>query len=260
MSGGWTMGFRRPGSRKILRKGAVAAALLFSGVGNAESDPSGTYVFISQSRSVTKLPVVKDYVALTRSVAVLELRYDGKRLVGTGPLCSVELAGSSSMVRMELPPAFQRSLPPVRIDATLKKQGDSVRFEQAPQTVVVGARLGDPIREKLPESADDARVVDQDRDGRPGVTVRVHGIVSGEVFVVQRSTSQLRGVQDEKGFSGQVIFQNEQSVVGATSPFLKGNRASEPTREGSWFRLERLAKGKGCDAAKARAQASFTAE
>jgi hypothetical protein len=260
MRDGRTSGLRSLGSRKIPRIGALACAVLFSGVGSAESDPSGTYVFISQSRSVTKLPVVKDYVALTRSVAVVELRSDGKRLIGSGPLCSVELAGSSSMVRMELPAAFQRSLPPVRIDATLKKQGSSVRFEQAPQTVVVGARLRDPIREKLPESADDARVVDQDRDGRPGVTVRVHGIVSGEVFVVQRSTSQLRGVQDEKGFSGQVIFQNEQSVLGATSPFLKGNRASEPTREGSWFRLERLQKGQKCDAAQARARTIFSAE
>lgn len=255
----WTT-FRSPRSRRSLRASLLVAALLFSGAGSAEGDPSGTYVFVSQNRSVTKLPVVKDYVALTRSVAVVELRYDGKRLVGAGALCSVELVGSSNMVRMELPAAFQRSLPPVRIDATLKKQGDSVRFEQAPQTVVMGARLADPTRDKLPDSADDARVIDQDRDGRPGVTVQVHGIVSGEVYVVQRSTSRLRGTQDDKGFSGQVIFQNEQSVVGASSPFLKGNRPSEPTREGSWFRLERVPRGKGCEVAKGRARALFAAE
>lgn len=246
--------------RDLTRLALSLAVALFPASSTAEVDYSGTYAFILQTRSITKLPIVKDYVATSRSVALVELKYGEGRLRGRGPVCSIELLGSSALAKMELPDAFRRALPPVQVDAVLSRKGERTVFEQGAQTVVVGAKLRDPIREALPEDAEDERVFDQDRDGKPGVTVRVHGLASGEVFVVQRSTSRLRGSQKGKGFSGQVLFTNEQKVLGASSPFLKGNRPSTPSPEGSWFRLDPLRPGSGCREALARASAAWPAD
>lgn len=252
--------FARSVARAFVAFGLALSLALSPASSIAEADYSGTYAFILQTRSVTKLPILKDFVATSRSVAFVELKHEGSRIIGTGPVCSVELIGSSSLAKMELPRAFQRSLPPVRVDATLRRRGERTVFEQGEQTVVLGAKLRDPIREDLPEKAEDARVVDQDGDGQPGVTVRVRGLVSGEVFIVQRSTSSLRGTRQGNGFSGQVRFKNEQNVLGASSPFLKGNRPSTPSASGSWFRLDRLGQGTGCKEALARAQGFWLTE
>jgi hypothetical protein len=203
---------------------------------------------------VTKLPVVKDYVARTVSVAVVDLHHEGGSLRGDGPVCSVNIRGSSSMVRTEIPDAFVRSLPKTRIDASLVPTQNGFEFSQGSQSLVVGAKLKDPSREPLPQNASDRRVYDQDHDGNPGVTVNVHGIVSGKVFVAQRSTSSLSGRQTNTGFAGAVRFRVEQTVLGATSAFLQGNPGGTPNFKGSSFRLEKLPNGSDCRAATAAAQ------
>ncbi|MEE9471311.1 MAG: hypothetical protein V3W32_06285, partial [Gemmatimonadota bacterium] len=79
-----------------------------------------------------------------------------------------------------------------------------------------------PVREDLPESSDDARITDPDRDGRPGVTVEVDGFVSGQVYLVQRLTRGLRGSVDPDGrMTGTVIGTGDQTVIGASNAILK---------------------------------------
>ena len=233
----------------------LAATLgLLTGMGSSEVDFSGTYLYLLETQTITKLPIVKDYVATTRSVSLVQLEHDGRTLKGHGPVCSVRISGSSSLVRTEIPPAFVRSLPETQVQANLLPGPQGLRLVQPAQTIVIGARLKDPANDPLPRSDADTRVFDQDRDGRPGVTVHVSGIVSGDVFVVQRSSSRLAGVKTAEGFAGDVAFSVEQAIVGATSPFLKGNRAGTPNPKGSFFRLARLPSQATCGDAEAKAQ------
>jgi len=235
-------------SRRSFTLQLAIASFLFWGPYPSAARPSlsGVYAYVLETTTTTPLPILKDYVATTRSVAWVKLEEGEQVLSGIGRVCSIRISGSSPLVRTEIPAAFVRSLPPVTLNAQLTEVDGTLHIRQKPQTLVVGANLPDPKRDALPTSADDRRVVDQDNDGRPAMTVRVSGIVSGEVYVVQRSTSEWSGRRQGDEFTGRVRFETEQSVLGASSPFLKGNRATVPMLDVSTFRLLRLRTGQNC--------------
>ena len=122
--------------------------------------------------------------------------------------------------------AFVASLPEWESAVTIEGSGPwSVRTED--YVAVVGAELEDPVSDPLPTDPDDARVTDPDRDGQPGVTVRVEGVVSGGVYVVQRIERALEGTLTADGrMAGTVIGSNQQAKLGASNFIL---RAFTPT-------------------------------
>src|SRR5690606_15974902 len=164
--------------------------------------------------------------------------------------CQVEMVSSSQLVRTELPLAFRRILPAARLDARLERVGAELRLHQGPSTVVLGAKLENPRRDPLPTSADDPRVYDQDRDGHPGVTVRVAGVVSGEVYFAQRGVTELRGRREGRVFSGRVHFKTEDAILGASSALLKMRTNTRPDYERSTFRLVPVPPGTTCSEAR----------
>jgi hypothetical protein len=230
---------------------SVLMVTLVASTSESTPDLTGTYLFLLRTVTVTKLPVLKDYVARTQSVALVQLRHEGTNLRGEGPVCSVSIRGSSNFVRTEIPDAFVRSLAKAQVAGTLTRTPNGLNFSQGNQALVVGAKLKNPSSEPLPRDANDSRVYDQDQDGNPGVTVKVSGLVSGKVFLSQRSTSSLTGHQTATGFAGSVKFRVEQQILGATHPFLKGNHSGAPSAEGSFFRLEKLPSSAGCTQAEA---------
>ena len=218
-----------------------------------DSVESGSYLLLQQTVTVARVPVLADIVATTRALSIQKLELRGDRLVGEGRLCDLSVESSSDLVKTELPEAFRRALPPPRTDARLELRGGRIFFRQAAQTLVLGAKLSSP-GEALPTRVDDTRVVDSDRDGHPGVTVRVSGFVSGDIRLVQRSTSRLSGASVDGGFHGRVEFQNDQVVLDATNPLLKNGPTSEADFARSFFRLEKIPNDATCDEARRRAR------
>jgi hypothetical protein len=237
----------------------VMIALLPLLLGAAQAPPSpplssGTYLLLQETVTVSEIPVLADVVATTRSVSLVQLTRDGERLWGSGPLCSLELLSNSSLVTTELPAAFRRSLPPVQLDARLTPEGDGWRFQQLPQLSVVGAKLAHPATDPLPREPSEATVFDQDGDGKPGVTVRVSGLVSGEIYLAQRAISSLDGSADSQGARGRVTFRQEQAILGATRDVLKDPPKSHPDPRRSRFRLVAVKPTSDCARAIRRAQ------
>jgi len=94
---------------------------------------------------------------------------------------------------------------------------------------VVGATLTNADADALPTDADDLRVSDPDRDGNPGVTVLVRGMVDGEVYVVQRGRSSLRtSFVSSDRIEGVVDWSAEQNVLGASARVLRNPPPTEP--------------------------------
>lgn len=226
---------------------------LCSALAGAEDELSGTYVLVQRTTTVADVPLLPDVSAETRSVALLALSRQGARLRGAGPLCHIEIVSSSALVRTELPAALKQVLPRVELDARLEPHADGYRLRQPPRSIVLGAQLRDLVRDPLPTSASDRRVFDQDGDGHPGVTVRVRGIASGELYIVQRATSLLDGTGRDGRFYGQVRFSSEDIVLGATRRILTLRTNTRPDLARSTFRLERLPRGTTCRELMARA-------
>jgi hypothetical protein len=175
-----------------------------------------------------------------------DVKHEGSRLEGDGALCSVDIENGTALVTTELPKALQRVLPPPTIKARLLEVDGELRLVSTKQTVVVGAKLEDAHRETLPSKASDPRVVDLDGDGHPGVTVRIGGLVSGDMYVVQRTWTKLIGTSNGRGFDGRLAFGIEQVVLGATSGRLTAPPESKPLATKSTFRLERVSDTTSC--------------
>ena len=122
--------------------------------------------------------------------------------------------------------AFIASLPEWESAVTIEGEGPwSVRTGD--YVAVVGAELEDPAADPLPTDPDDSRVTDPDGDGQPGLTVRIEGVVSGGVYVVQRIERALEGTLTSDGrMTGTVIGSNQQAKLGASNFIL---RAFTPT-------------------------------
>jgi len=234
---------RKKWSRLIA--GAVVALGAFANSAAATKDWSGTYLMFQQAASVTELPVISDVVAKVRTTMLVEVAQDGTRVKGKGKVCHMQIVSSSSLVETELPPAFRRAVPPVVFTGEITSKNGKTVYKQDPRTVVLGARLKKKT-DPLPKSSKDRRVYDHDRDGNPGVTVKVSGFVSGEVYLVQRSTSRLNGEQRGNGFKGSLWFANEQNILGASSSVLDRDTGAKPDLKRSYFVMQSVPKKLSC--------------
>ncbi len=214
-------------------------------------DLSGTWAVLQVSAQIGAVPILGERPRNGTSLALSVVAQGGTRLHGTESACSTTLDLGTSLVTMEIPAAFIASLPATQWDAELSWTGVAWRFERPWVTTVNGAVLADPLNDPLPTSPDDPRVVDQDGDGKPGLTVRITiiGFISGEVYVVQRDRSRLVGtVVSADAIDGLLEWTSEQSVLGASSSAFLGGTAArlDPVPEHSFFRARRVAAATTC--------------
>lgn len=232
---------------RALRAATLTIALL--GVQNVAhaSKLDGRWVFLQRTVTVADAPVIGKIYATTTAISVHDLVEAGGHLHGNGTLCSLTLDSGTSFVRTILPPALRNVLPKPKINAKLTYEDGKLLYADAPPPVVLGAKVAS-IGEALPTQSSDARVVDSDGDGHPGVTVRVEGIVSGEIYVVQRNVAVFDGALRVDGsFAGSIRHGMSQVVLGATSSRLVDGPKSYPVDKGSFFRLAPLPKAATCD-------------
>jgi hypothetical protein len=227
-------------------------------VARAEAGPlAGRWAFLQVTTTAAEVPVVGKVYATTSAVSIHKLKHKGDRLRGKGRICRIDLDSGSPLVKTVMPEALLASLPAPRIDAQVQDDAGGLRFSQARQTIVLGAKLDSPTADALPRALGDARIFDQDGDGAPAVTIRVSGIVSGELRVVQRSWTELLGRSvSPNRIEGSVSFGTEQVVLDATSSMLKSPPPSAPEPSRSYFRLVRLPKGASCSDALAATRES----
>jgi hypothetical protein len=158
----------------------------------------------------------------TTGLVLHRVRSDGETLVVDSRYCSVEQE-PLGRVRTTLTPAFVAAMPEWTMPVEAGPAGDGRTEVRVPDHVMVlGADLEDPYDDPLPGDEDDPRVTDPDGDGHPGVSVNVEGLVSGQVYIVQRLVRGLRGTLGPDGrMTGEVTGAGDQRVIGASSAILR---------------------------------------
>jgi len=219
--------------------------------GSAAPGTAGAFTGTWAQRQVTVANVDVPVVGTTRTPTVSLLLVEATPAEAPGVfdlrliICGIEIGAETDLARTVVPDAFLASLPIVERRATLEADG-AYRVDWLTQ--VHGARLADPENDALPTSADDPRVFDQDEDGRPGLTVRVTGLVDGEVYVAQRGRDRMLGRFVDDQVDGLVEWTSEQTVLDAEVDLL---RMPVPTRpeadpEAHVFGMRRLPAGSTC--------------
>lgn len=229
----------------------LAFLLLIPATANATDVPpdvSGTWAQLQVQTSVATIPVVGDVETRTVSWLRMTIIQDGTRLKITTTPCRIDLNSEVDLVRSVVPIPMMEAIGTQTFRAKLEPSKEQWRFYQPPAMQQLGLRLIDVWNDPLPKNAADARVFDADRDGHPGVTVRIEGAIEGAVYVAQRSWSRLEGLVRPDRISGLVTWQTEQVVLDATSALLSNppNARTSANPQDSYFVSKRVTPDTTC--------------
>jgi hypothetical protein len=223
--------------------------------GASDLDPlAGVWAMRLELVSLVEIPFVGESrdARIAYGRTVFGVRPEGGARFARTETCAVVVESSQMAVETVIPEAFARGLGaperPFTYDAT------SGRFTAARFVEVRGARLDDLEGEALPTEPDDPRVFDQDEDGQPGMTVRISGLIDGEVYVVQRGIDAFDGERTAgtnaapTRLDGRAVWTSEQSVLGADTEVLAMSLPNRPVEDPAAHTVVflRLADTAGC--------------
>lgn len=117
--------------------------------------------------------------SITTSWVLVAWERSGIEVTWTETLCGIESSEVFSTTT-SFSDAFVETMPVRERSGTLSEASIGAGFVGGPFVDLVSVELEDPVGEALPEEPDDARVLDQDGDGRPGVTVVIDNALLGE--------------------------------------------------------------------------------
>lgn len=219
-------------------------------------DLSGVWSKKVVTTSVSRVPVVGKVTTETTTLQRVDVEQDGASIVMVNRVCDIDIESSVSAVRTIIPDTFVEAIGETRREARLTRRDDGVWLAAPKNHQILGARLRAPDSEHLPDQPDDARVRDEDNDGHPGVTVRVEGMISGELYVVHRGWDQFEGPVDGSSIRGEVTWGQDQSVLDSSSIFLKKTPETNPHPDSSrsTFEMRRLDQTQSCDTLKKSAR------
>ena len=145
----------------------------------------------------------------------------------------------------EIPDAFLQSMAITR--RPVIRDNDSIVFTRSIE--LQGVRLVDPSNDVLPTDEADPRIIDQDNDGNPGVTVEMNGLIRGSLYLIQRIISRLSGTLSEDRMEGLADWSSEEVVIAASNPLLKVSTKITPHMDPqqSNFLARKISADQTCD-------------
>lgn len=223
----------------------------------------GVYASRELLSSLVDLPLSEEPGEMTTTtISRYVVTDEGGALQAETEVCAVAQAGALG-VEPVLSEAFVAAIPKTTAAVTVTSTGDATEVSFGRTLYVLGAELTDPENDELPTAADDARVRDHDGDGKPGVTVRLTGLITGDLYIVQRTRGGLEGSVSANGtVQGLLLGDAEQTRIGVSDPLLEAVELSptkNPDPQASSFVMVPVASTEDCAAIAAAADTLFPA-
>lgn len=194
------------------------------------TDVSGTWAYRAIGSQLTQAQGLQPFHTRIISVLLITQQQNGDAISLQGTYCDHYTEDPDAIVHAVIPDSFREALAPVTREGTFAASEGGLRYKLGPLYEVVGAELDDPTQDELPTDPADARVVDQDEDGHPGMTLQLQGLIDGSVYVVERKRTELDGVAVATSrIEGRLGFASEQSVLDTDPPSLKPSTAASRT-------------------------------
>ena len=229
-------------------------------VHDATVDLTGTWAYRDVRVSVSSAPFIGDVTTTVTTLSRMEITQDGGALDLAATVCDIANASDNDSARSEIPAEFVSALPMAIRQASLAGvDGGGHVFFSDELVEVRGADLSSPDA-LLPDDEDDPRVVDQDGDGEPGMTIRIYGMADGEMYIVQRLRTSLCGYcPDPDHFDGHIDWSLEQYTLGASRRMLDRQPNAQPhsNPERHTFRSTRIDGATTCEEIVAQAPTLF---
>lgn len=225
-------------------------------------DLSGTWARLQVTTALSEVPLLGEVESKTTGIVLLRVSKRGTdEFEVQEQICGLKNVTAGGLVKTTFPPAFVRALSGRKKLARLVRDAaGKVRYEELYYVHVGGARLDKPHADTLPDKVEDPRIIDADQDGHPGLTLKVDGIVGGDVYIVQRDASELSGSVLSRGkIAGSVQWKAEQRVLGASQALLRTepNARPHPGDRKNFFRMRRVPAAATCADVRARSKRLF---
>jgi hypothetical protein len=185
---------------------------------SSTADISGTWAARVTGAIVVNAPiigVVHQQMVLTLLVNVTQ---QGTDLIVDGRYCNrKQKSEQGALTQVVIPDAWAHTETPIHRLGTYTVGGDGLPvLVMSTFAETMGAVLASPAMDTLPTTPTDTRVIDQDNDGHPGITVYISGLASGTLYAVQRQITSFTAVPATPNrFEGTVQFSTEQNVLGS---------------------------------------------
>jgi len=210
---------------------------------------AGTWAHLQLNGSLMNMPMVGLQSNKLISLVLVTMTQDGTALTASEVVCDIKIESSTSLVTTIIPQAFINSMPVVLKPVELVWDGAAWDYVQPQHWALQGVTLENLETDPLPTDKNDPRVFDQDLDSHPGLTVSVTGLLSGDIYVIQRGwNSMLSNELTQDHLFGYLTWANEQVVLDATNNNLKTPIEStvDPDPTKSWFEFVRVDPGSTC--------------
>lgn len=190
------------------------------GAGVPALDLSGKWAMAQYLVAAADLPLVGQMFIYTTVGVLTQVSQSGSELIMQDAYCFTNAEPSTPLFLTQIPDEVMRSIQPSPRIVRLEYEDTGVLLSQDWHVEVRGAVLDDPANDALPTSSDDPRLVDQEGDGFPGMTIEVElvGLYTGATYATQRYRYRLHGdVIDENTIIGFIEWTSEQTIVAATN-------------------------------------------
>lgn len=193
-------------------------------------DFNGTYAQKMWFTAKSKVATINMAEAWTRTYFMVEQVQEKDKLHITAKICSIKIDNSaSSILKLNMLQSFADALPFLSKESGLIMKDDgTIEFTQDTsweiRSVDPACYGNDPANYILPDKENDACVQDWDKDTIPGLKVVATGTMSGEVHIVEKSSSEFRNgwfAADGQTAGGNIFWTDVQEVVKTTNSLLK---------------------------------------
>lgn len=212
---------------------------------------------VTQSQNVPGFGV-KESTITTLSFADFKLDANNQ-LVMVQRDCSITSTGVPGVSTVTIPDVVPQTTPNSTAPIKVCDTAGAISWQRDQATVLVGCKLTNPLSDPLPTQATDAAVFDQDGDKKAGVTIQIGGIVSGDVYTVQRQRYSYTStaLPASGAASGTTLDRSEQNTVDATNQLLKSKVPLAAVDAKSSFRLASITGITTCAELKSKSSTLF---
>lgn len=205
------------------------------GAGPGAGTMGGTWLLAHQASNCV---LAQEQVSV--ALYLIEIEENGRTLTETRRTCAFELSPILGLKPI-IPDAVTRSIDFVQVDeGYVSRPAKNGAYTSSTEVAQWGVDLDDPMKDELPQDAEDPRVVDADEDGNPGVTFEIEGSECVR-YVAQRQIVSYLGVLESPNLVvGSSVTLTDDALYGSTQPLCGVNPGLIPNDAFSQFRMGRV--------------------
>lgn len=197
----------------------------------------GVWALKLVTASVSDVPLLGDVASATVAYEKITIDQSGAQLDLREQVCDVRVQSEQSAVKTTIPAQFVDHIRTIDRPGKLALE-DGVWTLEVPKHYKYFGVKPSIGTQKLPRDKTSPYVFDQDQDGHPGMTIELSGVLSGKLYIIQRSWDALDGKLYKSGqFAGPVNWHTDQIVLQKTGRIVGEMKPSKAVPDKSYFRL-----------------------